>query len=80
MDTATKGEQPECEVELTDIYAAGEVWWTLGFEATSPGDPLAGQLAAAAGPVFARALPGVEPGLWQSRSYAQWLSQPSAPD
>ena len=74
------GEQPQCEVELTDIYAAGEVWWTLGFEATGPGDLLAGELEAAADLVFARALPGFEPGLWQSRSYAQWLFQPSAPD
>jgi hypothetical protein len=62
------GEQLQCEVELTDIYAVGEVWWTLGFEATGAGDLLAGELEAAADLVFARALPGFEPGLWQSRS------------
>ncbi len=69
------GEQPQCEVELTEIHAAGEVWWTLGFEATGAGDLVRRELEAAADLVFARALPGLEPGLWQSRSYAAWLSR-----
>jgi hypothetical protein len=62
------GGQPQCEVEPTDIYAAGDVWWTLGFEATGPGDLLAGELEATADLVFARALPGFEPSLRQSSS------------
>ena len=29
-------ERPGCAVELTDVHAGGEAWWTLGFEATGP--------------------------------------------
>ncbi len=43
--------------------------------------PLRGTLEAAAALVFAHALPeGVEPGLDESRSYAQWLGQRPGPD
>jgi len=69
------GQQPRCEVELTEICTRGEDWWTLGFETTGPADMLRSELQATAALVFAHALPGgVEPGLDQSRSYADWLS------
>jgi hypothetical protein len=75
------GQQPQCEVELTTVRANSQHWWTLGFEATGPADPLRGTLEAAAALVFAHALPaGVEPGLDESRSYAQWLGQRPGPD
>jgi hypothetical protein len=67
--------QPSCEVELTEVQASGQHWWTLGFEATGPDDLLRSELQATAALVFAHALPGAEPGPDQSRSYAQWLSQ-----
>ena len=49
------GGVPGCAVELTDVHAAGEAWWTLGFEATGPPDVLRGELDAAAALVFALA-------------------------
>jgi hypothetical protein len=52
----------------------------LGFEATGPVGPLRATLEAAAALVFAHALPeGVEPGLDESSSYAQWLGQRPGP-
>ena len=70
------GQQPRCEVELTEVRAGGQDWWTLGFEATGPAHLLRSELQATAALVFAQALPGgVEPGPDDSRSYAQWLSQ-----
>jgi hypothetical protein len=70
------GGEPGCEVELTEIRAGGQDWWTLGFEATGPADLLRSELQATAALVFAQALPGrAEPGPDDSRSYAQWLSQ-----
>jgi len=72
--------QPQCAVELTKIRTRGQDWWTLSLEATGPADLLRSELQATAALVFAHALPGgVEPGLDQSRSYAEWLSpQPGA--
>lgn len=70
------GQQPRCEVELTEVRISGQDWWTLGFEATGPADLLRGELQATAALVFAQALPGgVEPGPDESRSYAEWLGQ-----
>ena len=70
------GQQPRCEVELTEVHTSGQHWWTLGFEATGPASLLRSTLEAAAALVFAQALPGgVEPGPDDSRSYAQWLGQ-----
>ena len=68
-------EEPGCAVELTEVRTRGQDWWTLGFEATGPADLLRSELHATAALVFAQALPGVEPGLDESRSYAQWLGQ-----
>ena len=68
------GKEPGCEVELTEVRTGGEAWWTLGFEATGPASLLRSELRAAAALVFDQALPGgVEPGIDDSRSYAQWL-------
>ena len=68
------GPEPRCEVELTEVRTRGQDWWTLGFEATGPGDLLRSALEATAALVFAQALPGgVEPGPDESRSYAEWL-------
>ena len=70
------GQEPRCEVELTEVRARGQDWWTLGFEATGPADLLRSELQATAALVFAQALPGgLEPGPDESRSYAQWLGQ-----
>jgi hypothetical protein len=67
--------QPRCQVELTEVCTHGQDWWTLGFEATGPADLLRGELHATAALVFAQALPGgVEPGMDDSGSYAEWLS------
>jgi hypothetical protein len=69
-------DEPGCEVELTEVHAGGEAWWTLGFEAAGPASLLRSELQATAALVFAQALPaGVELGTDDSRSYAQWLRQ-----
>jgi len=68
------GEEPACAVELTEIRARGEAWWSLGFEATGPASVLRDGLEATAARVFAQALPGdMEFRLDDSRSYAEWL-------
>jgi hypothetical protein len=67
------GGGPGCAVELTEVDVRGEAWWTLGLEATGPAEALRSELDAAAALVFAQALPGVELGMDDSRSYAQWL-------
>jgi MFS transporter, PHS family, inorganic phosphate transporter len=78
--------EPRCEVELTEIQAGGQTWWTLGFEATGPDSQLRAQLEAAAALVFAQALPGgMELDTDHSQSYLQWLTggqppRPPAPD
>jgi len=70
------GEQPQCEVELTEVQTGGQDWWTLGFEATGPADLLPSELQATAALVFAQALPGdMKPCPQDFRSYAEWLGQ-----
>ena len=70
------GHEPGCQVELTEVHMGGQDWWTLGFEATGPADLLRSELQATVALVFGKALPGgVEPGMADSRSYAQWLRQ-----
>ena len=70
------GDEPRCDVELTEVRARGREWWTLGFEAAGRAALLRGALEAAAALVFAEALPGgLEPGPDDSRSYAEWLGQ-----
>jgi len=54
--------------------ARSEAWRTLGFEATGPVSLLRGELVATAALVLAQALAaGVELGIDDSRSYAEWL-------
>lgn len=66
--------EPGCAVELTEIRTRGKAWWSLGFEAAGPADMLHGELEATAALVFAQALPdGLEPGINDSSSYAEWL-------
>jgi hypothetical protein len=75
------GEEQGCAVELTEIRAGGEAWWTLGFEATGPVSLQRGGLEAAAALVFAQALPGeVELGLDDAMSYEQWLRRERGAD
>jgi hypothetical protein len=70
------GQEPRCEVELTEVHTSGQDWWTLGFEATGAADLLRSELQATAALVFAHALPGgMQPGPSESRSYAVWLGQ-----
>jgi hypothetical protein len=73
----SRGGEPRCAVELTEINAAHQDWWSLGLEATGPSDLLRPVLEAAAAVVFARPLPpGVDLRLRDSLSYAEWLRQP----
>ena len=68
--------EPRCQVELTEVCTRGEDWWSLGCEATGPAGLLRSVLEATAVLVFAPALPGgMQPGVDDSRSYAQWLCQ-----
>jgi hypothetical protein len=67
--------EPACAVELTEVRARDETWWSLGFEAAGPADLLRRVLEGTAELVFARALPtGAELGPGDCRSYAEWLS------
>jgi hypothetical protein len=73
------GEESGCAVELTEVRTRGEAWWTLGFESVGPAELLRSQLEATAALVFAETLPTeMEPGLNDSRSYAEWLLQGAA--
>jgi hypothetical protein len=72
------GEEPGCAVELTEITAGGEAWWSLGFEAIGTADLLRSELQDTAAFVFAEAPPGdAELGMDHSKSYAEWLWQRS---
>jgi hypothetical protein len=67
-------DEPGCEVELVEVGARGQAWWSLGFEATGPASLLRSELEAAAAAVFAQALPGgVGLGTDNSNSYEEWL-------
>jgi len=69
--------EPRCAVELTEIRALHRDWWSLGLEATGPGDLLRPVLRATAALVFTRPLPsGVDFRLQDSLSYAEWLRGP----
>ena len=76
------GQEPGCDVELTEVRTSGQDWWTLGFEATGPAGLRRSELEATAALVFAQPVPGgVKPGLDESRSYGEWLRQlPGAGD
>jgi hypothetical protein len=68
-------QEPRCDVELTEVSTRGQDWWTLGFEASGPADLLRSALEGTARLLFTHPLPGAEPGLDESGSYMQWLSQ-----
>jgi hypothetical protein len=67
---------PACAVELTEVRSGGETWWSLGFEATGPGDLLRSTLQSTATLIFTQAPPGDwELDMSHSQSYAEWLSR-----
>ena len=73
--------EPQCDVELTEVSSIGQDWWTLGFEACGRSDLLESTLEATARLVFDRPLPGgAKPGLDESKSYQQWLTQRHDPE
>ena len=73
--------EPSCAVELTEVSSGGETWWSLGFEATGPGDVLSTTLQRTAALVFAQALPAdVEFDMSHCQSYADWLSRRRVPE
>ena len=73
-------QEPRCDVELTEVTTRGQDWWTLGFEASGPANLLRSALDGTAQLVFSHPLPGgAEPGLDESMSYMQWLSQQPRP-
>ena len=68
--------EPRCAVELTEIRVHHQDWWSLGLEATGSADLLGPVLLAAAGLVFTQPLPaGVDLGVQDSTSYAEWLGR-----
>ena len=70
------GEKAECRVELTEVGAGGEAWWTLALEATGPARLRRTELQATAALLFAQALPdGVELGTDDSQSYPLGLTR-----
>jgi hypothetical protein len=75
------GPKPGCKVELTEVRTPDQDWWSLGFEVIGPANMLGSELEATAALVFAEALPGgMELGLDESTSYAEWLCRrPAAP-
>ena len=72
---------PSCAVELTEVSSGSETWWSLGFEATGPGELLRSTLQRTAALVFAQALPAeVEFDMSHCQSYADWLSRRRVPE
>jgi hypothetical protein len=66
--------QALCTVELTECRAQHRDWWSVGLEAVGPAGLLRAGLEAAAAQVLTEALPGgVELGMAESTSYADWL-------
>jgi hypothetical protein len=50
-------QEPQCDVELTEVSTIDQDWWTLGFEASGPADLLLSALEATAQLVFNQPLP-----------------------
>jgi hypothetical protein len=68
------GGKTGCAVELTEVRAREQDWWSLGLEATGPDDLRHSELEAAAAFLFARTPPDLtEFGLHASLSYAAWI-------
>ena len=71
--------EPGCAVELTEVRARDETWWSLGFEAAGPVDLVRAGLEGTAEMIFARPLPGgAELGPGDCRSYANGCPAPPA--
>ncbi len=70
------GGETGCAVELTEVHACEQDWWSLGFEATGPDEVCYSELEAAAALVFARPPDLAEFGLHDSLSYAAWIRMP----
>jgi hypothetical protein len=71
-----RASEPRCAVELTEVRACDETWWSLAFEAAGPDDLRRNVLEGTAELIFARAWPaGAELGANDCRSYAEWLSR-----
>ncbi len=69
-----------CAADLTEVRSGGEIWWSLGFEATGPASLLRGTLQSAAALMFAETPPGdVELDMSHCQSYAEWLSRHRVP-
>lgn len=63
-----------CTFELTEFLGAGQVWWTLGFEASGAAEKLDPSLRACAGLLLERPLPDrITLPLEASMSYTRWL-------
>jgi hypothetical protein len=74
-------QEPQCDVELTEVSTIGQEWWTLGFESSGPGDLLRNALESTAQLLFDCSLPGgADPSLDESKSYMEWLSQRPVPN
>jgi hypothetical protein len=77
VPAGSRAGEPRCAVELTEIRVHHQDWWSLGLEATGPADLLGPVLLAAAELVFTQPLPsGVDLGVQDSTSYAEWLGRP----
>jgi hypothetical protein len=75
-EVAERATGPECGVELTEVRSGGQIWWSLGLEATGPADSLRSTLEGAAALMFAQAPPGdAELDMGHCQSYAEWLSR-----
>jgi hypothetical protein len=71
---APDAHEARCAVELTELRTQHRDWWSLALEATGAADLLRSGLETTAALVFTHALPdGVQLGLQNSRSYAEWL-------
>lgn len=60
--------------ELTEIHTHGQVWWTLGFEATGPTSLLGRELETAVVLVLDQDPPeDIKLDAEHAQSYAEWL-------
>jgi len=66
---------PGCTFELTEVVAAGQAWWTLGFEASGSAETLDPSLRICTDLVLgSQPHDRVELPADQSMSYVAWLS------
>ena len=66
--------EPSCTFELTEVVGGGEVWWTLGFEASGAAEALELSLRTCADLLLEHPLPDrIKLPTKASMSYARWL-------